>query len=331
MPGRRGNRPVSNPIKWEVDNETYHGGPGISNSALQIFHRSSEEFYHKYVARDQVIEPQTQTAALTMGSGLHCYCLEPHKLNADFWVRPEGIDGRTKEGKAQLADLRAANIGKLELKAEEMQEIRNLAAGIMRNPAARELMEAPRDNEFAVRWTDDATGLDLKCKFDLLPNVPGKGPDFADIKTIASYGVTDWQWAVKKRGYHRAHRHYSEGFKEFFGFPPLGQYIVIVKGSWECTVYAMDDDTQMVADYEWRRDLDALAECYRRHANGDPMAFMPEGYGGIVYSGLPNAAWELKKIEERATEDGRMKELQREQGRLLGAGGDDENEEGESQ
>ena len=76
----------------------YRTAEGVSRSELHVLARSP--MHYKY-AQDH---PREETPALTFGSALHCYVLEPERF-ADEYIVVGKIDRRTTKGKAQVAEI----------------------------------------------------------------------------------------------------------------------------------------------------------------------------------------------------------------------------------
>ena len=81
-------------IKIEPNKE-YHASAPLSKSRLWEMRRSPQWFKYKEKHRDEV-----KTDALLTGSAFHKLVLDPDGFCDEFAVLPEGIDRRTKDGKA---------------------------------------------------------------------------------------------------------------------------------------------------------------------------------------------------------------------------------------
>ncbi len=114
------------------------------------------------------------TDALLFGQGSHCWFLEPHRFDERVVVRPEGIDFRTKEGKAW----REANVrGRIPLTAAQGRDLRHMHARMPNEVGA--VFDACR-KEVTVRMPFDGD-LTVQCRPDLLDL---DAAAFWDLKTI---------------------------------------------------------------------------------------------------------------------------------------------------
>ena len=79
-----------------MTNNEYQALNSISASMLKTAQKSMKHFWSEYI--DPNRKPKEQTKAMEFGSWLHDHILGTKEY--DFLVVPEGIDRRTKEGKA---------------------------------------------------------------------------------------------------------------------------------------------------------------------------------------------------------------------------------------
>lgn len=82
-------------IYYDISNEDYHRGAGISKSQLDDIAINPAIFQW----RKEAPEDDEKKAALDMGTALHCLLLEPEEFDKRFIVAP-AFNRRTNEGKA---------------------------------------------------------------------------------------------------------------------------------------------------------------------------------------------------------------------------------------
>lgn len=129
-----------------VPEHIYRCWQAVGQSALKPFRRSAAH------ARYEHLHP-TESASADFGSAIHCVALEPAALETRFAVRPPGIDGRTKEGKAELAKWRDACAGKIVLdKQDSFETLRGVRDALLEHATARELLTLPGFTEVSMRW-----------------------------------------------------------------------------------------------------------------------------------------------------------------------------------
>lgn len=139
----------------------YRALPGVSQSALKALARSPAHYQHA------LKNPVEATEAMQLGRIIHHLALTPDV--PPFWtVRPEGMDGRTKEGKAWAE----ANAGSVQIKPDAALRCTGTVAAVLAHPA----WPGEGDAELSIAGTiDDAA---VKGRLDLL-----HGGTIYDIKT----------------------------------------------------------------------------------------------------------------------------------------------------
>ena len=88
-----------------ISNADYHADPAISASQLKTVMQSPYHYWSRYLDPDRVA--MVPTAAMRLGSLVHCAVLEPDELSTRYQLAP---DRRTKEGKAAVTEMAAAGI-----------------------------------------------------------------------------------------------------------------------------------------------------------------------------------------------------------------------------
>ena len=187
---------------WPVSNQAYHADCSkIGASMLATILESPAKYYKRFVGKDADGKPLMQhdpTPDQILGSATHALILEPENFDEVFCFRPDGIDGRTKDGKEALAKWRLNCIGKTELTPEAMAKARAMAAAALAHPLVAELMRAPGAvRERGILWEE--AGLTMKCRPDLYIPGPYSGENIQleanlnlDFKTSADAGPDKW-------------------------------------------------------------------------------------------------------------------------------------------
>ena len=96
--------------------EVYHATDAISHSKLEVFRRRPALYHRKYVMK---VVPDADSSAFAIGRATHAAVLEPQPYGTLYARRPDGIDRRTKEGKAAWEQFAQANVGKTILDGED--------------------------------------------------------------------------------------------------------------------------------------------------------------------------------------------------------------------
>lgn len=183
--------------------EVYHGMDAVSHSKLEVFRRRPALYHRKYVLR---VVPDVDSAAFAIGRATHAAVLEPQTFEQRFAQRPDGIDRRTKDGKAAWEQFVTANAGKDILDRDEMQLVQQMRDAVRAHPAAAELF---RCGEPELVWRKQFATLNVQARTDWF-NGAGCAlcprPYVVDLKTVESLddgAFRNFEKAFVNLGYHR--------------------------------------------------------------------------------------------------------------------------------
>jgi exodeoxyribonuclease VIII len=110
-------------IEYDMPDALYRAEPGVSQSTLKALARSPAHYQHALTAK------RKHSEAMLIGSIVHHLALTP--LAPEFWaIKPEGIDLRTKGGKAWAASVGDADI----IDTEQEDACHNAVAALLSHP-----------------------------------------------------------------------------------------------------------------------------------------------------------------------------------------------------
>lgn len=169
-------------------------GPCVQATDLKRLHERCPAYaFARWTGNPACIDDEHDTDATAFGTAAHCYLVEgAEKFHSLYAVKPEGHDGRTKEGKAWLAAHAAATF----ISADDFDALQAMARMINAHPMAR---LALRDGipEATAIVQDPETGLWLKCRPDYLT------PRLAvNLKTTMNNGADAFGRQCWSLGYH---------------------------------------------------------------------------------------------------------------------------------
>lgn len=206
-------------IYYDISNEDYHRGAGISKSQLDDIAINPAIFQW----RKEAPEDDEKKAALDMGTALHCLLLEPEEFDKRFIVAP-AFNRRTNEGKADeqrfLKDCESS--GMTVMDAEQGRKLKLMRASALAHPAARWLLEAEGHQEASIYWNDEQTGELCRIRPDKF--LSGQ-PVIVDVKKVAD--MSRFARHVEEFRYHVQDAYYREGFSKHFGEYPLFVFIAV--------------------------------------------------------------------------------------------------------
>jgi len=194
-----------------------------------------------------------------IGSAAHFGVLQPDLFYAKYFARPDGIDGRTKEGKAALVALGTENVGKLMLPLADFARIERMIEAVYSHPTASQLLKGG-SAEQSVLWKDAITGVDCKARIDYLRNDVR-----VDLKTCESASSSDFQRSVARWQYHRQAAFYSDGVHAATGNKGIGFVLIAVEKEppYAIAIYVLDQLAVDTGRAIYRELLATYAECLK--------------------------------------------------------------------
>lgn len=253
------NEPMTGLIRG-LSNATYHATAALGASGLKRLAQSPAHYYGAALHADRpVVQP---TPAMAAGTLAHCLILEPEALSSRYIVKPEGLDGRTKEGKAWTASVAP---GLEVISADQLATAERQADAVFELPQIAELL-ATGEPEVSAFWIDDNTGTHCKCRPDWVTPV-GDGVILLDVKTGQDASPAGFARSVVRFGYHLQAEWYSTGFEKASGQRVLGFVFVVVESDWPhaAAAYMLDEEAMTKARDENRRLVALHAECTTRN------------------------------------------------------------------
>ena len=236
-------------IDYTLPNAAYHAHPAISKSGLDRINQSPA----LYLA--WLTEPRKETPALTLGSAAHAYILENPTFFDRYAVAPDGIDRRTKDGKAQWAEFETQANGKTVIKGEDLQQIDRMAVSVWSHPSSQELLNEGRAevSAFGNLW-----GVGVKCRPDWLR----EDGIVVDLKTTEDASPAAFPSSVAKWRYHCQSAFYQD-ILAILGIKVTAFVFIAVEKSppHAVGVYLLDDASIEAGREAYQRNLDTYKTC----------------------------------------------------------------------
>ncbi len=248
--------PITLGLHPKMPAEQYHSILAMSAGGLKRMRQSPAHFYGMQM--DPNRPPGAPSPAMRAGTLMHLALFEPHLLSA-LAVRPADLDGRTKEGKAWLAE----HAGREVVSASDLATAKAQAAAVRALPDVAALLAegAPEQSAF---WIDEQTGELCKCRPDWTAPA-GDGVILVDGKTAQDASPDGFGRAIWNFGYHLQAAWYSDGFTASTGIKVYGFVFAAVESNWPhaAAAYMLGDDVLDAARRENRRLLNTYAHCKR--------------------------------------------------------------------
>jgi exodeoxyribonuclease VIII len=247
-----------------MDNADYHRHAAVSKSHLDQVARSPLHYWARYLDPNR-IEPEP-TPAMQVGTAVHTHVLELDQWDQRYVVMPDGIDRRTKQGKAEWDAFSTASSGRTVLSKADAEQVMRMGQAVYGHPAAALLLkQLPGKAETTHMWTDADTGLQCKCRPDWLTD---DGSLIIDLKTTEDASPKGFEKSIGNWRYHVQAAWYLHGLEQATGIRPE-QFIFICvekKPPYAVAVYAAASE---MIDAGWaaaQRDLEVLATCKAANA-----------------------------------------------------------------
>lgn len=235
-------------IIYDEPNEVYHANAAIGSGDIRAFLKSTQLFKD----REEGVVVVKESPAMRFGTLTHMAILEPQRFKDTVAVKPEGHDGRTKEGKAWME----ANAGKTMMSEAEAAQLHYM---VERAPAlVRHFLGGAKTE---VTYRNDISGLSVQCRADAV----AQSGTLLDLKTINDIDrIADAVW---DHGYHIQQAWYQRivGMEEGI-YPPFKFLFVETQAPYRWRVVELDSD--LVAMGIAATDK-ALAGIIRCRASGD--------------------------------------------------------------
>lgn len=244
---------------YDIDNESYHRGPGISRSGIVTFRKSPFHYWAEYI-RPQGKE-ENSTASKELGSIVHALVLEPHEFIHRYFVIEQEIDRRTREGKALWAKAMQDASQKMLVEADVYQQAILMRDAVLNHPDASNLLKGAQI-EKTIYWIDPDTNILCKCRPDAL--FLSDSINYAcDLKTSKDGSPRAFKFDIDEYGYHIQAAMVSEGCKHALNIDMRDFLHAIVesKDPYAVAVYPLDQRSLEQGRKLFKKALCDLKEC----------------------------------------------------------------------
>ena len=163
--------------------EEYHSSAPawLSKTTLRYYEDNGPAWFKLYLDR-QITPPKP--GGVEQGLALDCLLTENGAdFDARFAVKPKGLDGRTKEGKAWAE----ANAGKAILSDDDMLILADAAAAVRALPCWSEIEKSMA--QATIRRHSPALGLGLQSRPDWLHASSGRVRDLKKTRDLSRFGA----------------------------------------------------------------------------------------------------------------------------------------------
>ena len=210
---------------------------------------------HVYASYFDPARLTDKKSSFTFGSMFHAAILEKSEFDNRFVIIPDGIDRRTKDGKALWADIEAS--GKSAIKQAEWEVCQKMAAKLLAHPFLIEHDPVRGSKEFPI------LGDGVRCKPDLL-FVYGKRAVCVDLKSCADASPRGFERASFNFAYHIQAAWYADMVEALYGVPCEFYFACSEKSAPHLpVVYKASDEMIASGRVAYKENLEIIQECLK--------------------------------------------------------------------
>jgi len=192
---------MSENVMNRMTEEEYRKYPAVNKSALWEMRKSP--MHYKWALEN----PGEDTPALALGRAVHMAVLQPGEFTEHYIDAPEGIDRRTKDGKAAWAEFLEKAGTKEVMSSKDYYDTLDISQAVWAQ--AREMLEGC-ECEVPLFWDDKRTGIACKCRVDAMKELDDKFL-VIDLKTTTDAQISAFTRNAIAYGYHVQAAHYING------------------------------------------------------------------------------------------------------------------------
>lgn len=259
-------------------NEEYHKRPELSSSDLKYMLITPMHFKKNVLEKDKL--KKESNSAFDIGSCAHeCFLEQDTSL---FVSLPQGLDKRTKEGKALYEAFIEANKGKRIITNEQHETVKAMFDVISSNKEACDLLKGSSVEVGAI-FKDPITGEDCKFRPDIIN--PERG-FIADYKTCVAASPHEFSKAIARYHYHLSAAHYLTGANVVYNGAIKDYYFIAQEKTYPYAVaiYKMDA-ADILKSHNFRNEVMAKIK-YHKEKN-----YWPDWSEKVLPISIPGYAY----------------------------------------
>ncbi len=232
-----------------MNNREYQSLPGISSHWLIEIFNTPAACWRKYL--DPQRPAPEQTAALRLGTLVHCLALTPRQFEREFRVIHE--DRRSRNGRAEWEWTLAQ--GWMPIKPAELDKARALVAALQASPEARKLLRHGKKERTIIQ--PRARGLlPLKARLDI----------HHEAKRQVIELKTTWNLAAAQATMERYRYPLSAAFyRDLVRGQSVAFVFVQTREPFEVAVMPMERQQLQAGRDQWETALARFDDCWRRN------------------------------------------------------------------
>jgi exodeoxyribonuclease VIII len=150
-------------IYYDISNEDYHHGLGISKSQLDLINEMPAE----YIWSKEAPVDEEKIKPLEIGTALHCLLLEPDEYHKRYKIGPD-VNRRTNAGKEKEKEFfdMCEKEGITPITHDDNRKLMIMRDSALAHPIAKWCLKADGVSESSIYWTDKETDVLCRCRPD---------------------------------------------------------------------------------------------------------------------------------------------------------------------
>ncbi|HCT7328987.1 TPA: PD-(D/E)XK nuclease-like domain-containing protein [Proteus mirabilis] len=266
-------------IYYDISNEDYHHGLGISKSQLDLI----SEMPAEYIWSKEAPVDEEKIKALDFGTAIHCLLLEPDEYSKRYKIGPD-VNRRTNAGKQEEKEFleMCGKEGITPITHDDNRKLMLMRDSAIAHPIARWCLEANGVAESSIYWNDEDTDILCRCRPDKLIQ---EHHWIVDVKSSAD--IQRFDRSMYEYRYHVQDSFYSDGYKSLTGESPVFVFLVVSTtidcGRYPVRVFNLDQQAKDIGRTTYKQNLRTYAECLKT-----------DEWAGIRTLSLPYWAKELR-------------------------------------
>lgn len=244
-------------IIYNMSNAEYHASVPISKSKLDDLDRSPYIFWKRH--KDPNRPQRKATAAMSLGTMVHCAVLEPHEFIHRYRVGPLVSTKNVKAWKDFVAELPP---GVDAITEDENQQIAKMADSLRALPQVAAMLENGRA-EVSAFWTDKDTGVECRCRPDWVSPAGKHAVSLLDVKTCLDASAKGFAKSAATYQYDKQNAFYADGYAAASGLAVDDFLIAAVESvyPYAATTYRFSVMDIAVARDHYKQSLALYKEC----------------------------------------------------------------------